>query len=164
MEEEAERIAIRLWLGLSSVEDVDRWAEDFISASNEVDPAVYDILEADREIKAELFTDFVRTRLGFEFVSRKGVKYVEDILDDLCQQVLRREIAVPRFCKIVFELDAAFISPMGSSIPFPEGLFDLWNACDWCDNGWTLDNQPYLEESVEAARQKILQKIGDGKS
>lgn len=163
MEEEAERIAIRLWLGLSHVEDVDRWAEDSISASNEVDPVVYDILEADPEIKGELFTDFVHTRLGFECVSPKGAKYAEEILTDLCQRVQLREIAVPRFCNIVRELDAAFNLPLDSNIAFPEGLADLWNACDWCDDRWTLDNQPHLEEDVEAARQKILKKIGDCK-
>lgn len=57
-----EQIAMRLWVGLDSVDEIDRWAETSIAQSADVDPLVYDILEADRELKRDLFTDFLWTR------------------------------------------------------------------------------------------------------
>ncbi len=31
----------------------------------------------------------------------------------------------------------------------PSFIGDLYNACDWCDESWTLENAPYLVEEAE---------------
>ncbi len=34
-------------------------------------------------------------------------------------------------------------------------LGDLYNACDWCDDTWTLENAPYLAEESARVASKI---------
>ncbi|MCW1916522.1 hypothetical protein OJ996_23245 [Luteolibacter sp. GHJ8] len=37
-------------------------------------------------------------------------------------------------------------------VPF---LGNLYNACDWCDDGWTLENSPYLAEEAGRVASEI---------
>ena len=58
-------------------------------------------------------------------------------------------LAVPTFCHAVQRLDALLISGLQAA-PVPEGLSARWNACDWCDGNWTLNDQPHLERELKA--------------
>ena len=152
-------LAMRAWLGLDfSLDEIDLWFGDYISQAPNADALAYDALNAPREIKTHLFLEFVRTRLGFEFMNARGIAAIEAILLELADRALARSLSVPDFCKSVARIDAAVTSLAPSGLAWPEGLSELWNACDWCDDRWTFDNQPHLGSIIEDIRRKLRSK------
>jgi hypothetical protein len=151
-------LAMRIWLGLDySRDEIDLWFGDYISETPNADALAYDTLNAPHEIKTHLFLEFVRTRLGFEYLSARGMAAIEAILLELTDCIQARSLSVPDFCKSVRQIDGA-LSGLCSGLSWPEGLGELWNACDWCDDGWTFDNQPHLEPIIEDVRRKLRSK------
>jgi hypothetical protein len=61
------------------------------------------------------------------------------------KRLLNRVIPPFQFCKIVNSLDAS----LSDSGRYPKWLGELWNACDWCDESWTLENQKHLKDTAE---------------
>jgi len=152
-------LAMRAWLGLDySVDEIDLWFGGYSSQTPNADALAYDGLSAPREIKTRLFLEFVRTRLGFEYISARGIAAIEAILLELADRALARSLSVPDFCKSVARIDAAVTSLAPSGLAWPEGLSELWNACDWCDDRWTFDNQPHLGSIIEDIRRKLRSK------
>lgn len=146
-----EYLAIRVWLELASPADIDMWAEATIATGWERYPQVFEILEADRESKAELFANFVENEVGFSPVSAAGVPYVERVMAHACEQVLSGAMSVPQFCRLIQTLDGAFVSAGAVDVPIPRLLLDLENECHWCRDSWTLKNQPWLEDLIRDA-------------
>jgi len=152
-------LAMRAWLGLDfSLDEIDLWFGDYISQAPNADALAYDALNAPREIKTHLFLEFVRTRLGFEYMNARGIAAIEAILLELADRAQARSLSVPDFCKSVARIDAAVTSLVPSGLSWPEGLSELWNACDWCDDRWTFDNQPHLGSIIEDIRRKLRSK------
>jgi hypothetical protein len=152
-------LAMRAWLGLDhSLDEIDIWLGDYISETPNADWLAYDILSAPSEIKTDLFVEFVSARLGFEYRSARGTSVIEAILLELADRVQSRSLSVPDFCKSVVRIDAALTGVVLSNLPWPEGLGELWNACDWCDDRWTFDNQPHLAPIIEDIRRRLRSK------
>ena len=194
-------LAMRAWLGLDhSPDEIDTWLGDYISETPNADGLAYDILSAPPEIKTDLFIEFVRMRLGFEYSSARGMSAVESVLLELADRVqsLSLSLSVPDFCKSVVRIDSTLgdrlflpgaVAARGSarlvkrrprrrvqSLPkrwnypkaesrvvtsdlsWPEGLSELWNAWDWCDDQWTFNNQPHLAPIIEDIRRRLRSK------
>lgn len=58
-----------------------------------------------------------------------------------------------RLCTIFSSLEAGFIGAprnLAKSITYyPEWIGALYDACDWCDEAWTIENTPHLGEAVQ---------------
>ena len=39
--------------------------------------------------------------------------------------------------------------------PTPDWVTELWNNLDWCDDDWSLDNQPHLSNALETMLAKL---------
>ena len=139
-----ERIAMEHWLGIASVEDVERWAEAGLAEQPD-DDVFSTLVRGQRRKKLDTFWAYATQQRGFEPVSEVGAREGLVILRAVASQVLRDERKVLEFCRIVLQFDASFVV----SEHYPKELTGLYNACDWCDEEWSLSNQPQLREQLE---------------
>jgi len=42
-------------------------------------------------------------------------------------------------------------------LEYPLWLGDLWNACDWCDESWSLSNSPHLKEEADKVIRYLIE-------
>jgi len=139
-------------IDVDDVDDLCRMADAFETRSVSAPEA------AGKTIALLFFQPSTRTRLGFEYMNARGIAAIEAILLELADRALARSLSVPDFCKSVARIDAAVTSLAPSGLAWPEGLSELWNACDWCDDRWTFDNQPHLGSIIEDIRRKLRSK------
>jgi hypothetical protein len=140
-----DRLAVRAWLKLATPSQVDDWAETYV-AENEPDPDVLELFGEPYETKVDVFLALAERRFGFALVSVRGAEAVSVVVGELCREVLDGQLDVVTLCAAVCELEPQFCLPADAGTPYPEGLYELYNACDWCDERWTLQNQPHLQE------------------
>jgi hypothetical protein len=78
----------------------------------------------------------------------------------LCRAELRRQIGLlldrqispSSFCQFFSSMEDKLVIDADLSGLEVAFLGDLFNACDWCDETWTLESAPYLaEESARVA-------------
>ncbi|WP_180124369.1 hypothetical protein [Acinetobacter sp. YH12097] len=58
-----------------------------------------------------------------------------------------------KLCKIFSNLEKGFLdAPRGlenNIAYYPEWIGDLYDACDWCDETWTIENSPHLIDAIQ---------------
>ncbi|WP_228133118.1 hypothetical protein [Alkanindiges illinoisensis] len=78
--------------------------------------------------------------------------YFLTILNDY----LTGKIKPSDLCRIFSNIEIGFLdAPRNLSIDvlyYPEWIGSLYDACDWCDETWTIENMPHL---LTAAKQQI---------
>ncbi len=75
-----------------------------------------------------------------------GVTPIELRLRHEASRLLSGEARPIDFCTLVRRFEAE-IEDRG--LPYPAWIGDLWHACDWCDETWTLDNAGALKDEAE---------------
>lgn len=75
-----------------------------------------------------------------------GVTVIEHRLRHEAARLLAGQASPIEFCTLVREFEAD-IEDRG--LPYPDWIGDLWHACDWCDETWTLDNAGALKAGAE---------------
>ena len=145
---ETELLALRLWLGLADTRDIDDWLDAYVARVPSPHPDALELFSLSAEQLTAAFMAFVRNEFDFEPNSARGSRVARELVARLCQSVLAGTLSVPNFCETVQRLDTTFNEPE-AGLPYPKGLDDLWNGCDWCDETWSLENQPHLRELLE---------------
>ncbi|MEX1366676.1 MAG: hypothetical protein AB1Z98_26355 [Nannocystaceae bacterium] len=124
------------------------------AAEGELDPDVFGILSRDvRTSRARFERYFRKVRPGFRIDSDEGIRACKTLLKQQIDRLHAEQIAPYAFCRFICALEAYYLdnaSEIDGAIPYPDFLGDLWNACDWCDESWTLDNAEDLRD--ESAR------------
>jgi len=58
-----------------------------------------------------------------------------------------------KLCTIFNNLESGFLdAPRGlknNIAYYPEWIGDLYDACDWCDETWTIENSPHLIDAIQ---------------
>ena len=58
-----------------------------------------------------------------------------------------------KLCKIFSNLECGFLGApreLKANIAYyPEWIGDLYDACDWCDETWTIENSPHLMDAIQ---------------
>jgi hypothetical protein len=135
-----ERIAMEHALGVGSVEDIDSCL-----AAHPEEPELLSILRGPRRDKVGRFVEFAAQRRAFQPVSAPGGSLALEILRDQAASVLSGSVTAGDLGALVHRVDAMFLD----STHYPPPVHDLWHAFDWCDETWTLDNQPGLRAILE---------------
>jgi hypothetical protein len=62
-------------------------------------------------------------------------------MEYLATLLKRRELTPMQFCKRIQEIEAQVLD---HRMRYPLWLGEAWDACDWCDESWTVENSPWL--------------------
>jgi hypothetical protein len=150
MDTSTEDLAVRAWLRLASPSEIDEWAEGHLGRGGEPVADIVDLFRESHERKLDAFLVVAEQYFGFNLATIPGARAVERVIADLCRAVLGGAVTVSTLCAAVKRLDAYFVSDHPES-PVPDGLVELWNTCDWCNDSWTINSQPHLEGDLKAA-------------
>lgn len=107
-----------------------------------------ELFSFDSEQLVAAFLAHIRALQGFEPGSERVPQVARKLLSQLCQSVLDGKLSVPDFCQTVSHIDANYVES-GLRLPYPTGLNELWNGCDWCDEQWSIETEPHLRQVLE---------------
>ena len=145
------RIAFEFWSGIGNVETLEKWAEAELKKENPHPDAcdLFGLVEAEAERISLVLAEEIE---GFTPVSEQGEIWAKEILANFCEMVLSEKISPNKFCHLVQGYDANFLGlreNAAGELEYPVWLGDLWNACDWCDESWSISNSPHLKQEIE---------------
>jgi hypothetical protein len=147
-----EYVVVSYWLDMASADQVHAWILHEIETNPEHDPALYQLLAHNHPDTAHTLETLLKTRNStFHLHTPEGERILQEILQDQIVALLNRTTSPLLFCNFVQRLESLYLdtSPVvDGHIEYPHFLGDLWNACDWCDETWTLDNANYLQEEA----------------
>jgi hypothetical protein len=69
--------------------------------------------------------------------------------------LLDRQITPATFCQFFNSMESELVISSDLSADEVAFLGDLFNACDWCDETWTLESAPYLAEEASRVASRI---------
>ena len=128
--------------------DIDAWLDAYVAQATDPHPDVLELFSLHPEHIDAAFLAFVRAQHGFDPSSEHGSRLATKVLAQLCQSVLDGKLSVPDFCETVQRLDTTYNEPR-SGLSYPQGLSELWHSCDWCDESWSLEEEPQVRELLE---------------
>lgn len=142
---EVELLALRLWLGLAGPSDIDAWLDRHVEDATDPEPDALELFATPIEQQEGAFMAFARSVFGFDPDTERGSEVATLLLGRLCDAALQGRLSVSQLCDTVSRIDAKYTTP-GLSAPYPRGLAELWNGCDWCDETWSLEHPGHLRE------------------
>ena len=145
------RIAMEYWCRVGDPKELDKWAENQLKNNEKPHPDVCELFNKTKEELEELILKIAEEQNGFVPVSEAGEKEAVDILIEISEKLIKKEITPNKFCYVVSLFDANFLGLRKTdenTLEYPNWLGDLWNNCDWCDESWTNSNSPHLIEEV----------------
>lgn len=153
------QLVVACMFNVATKEDLESWLDTFIKSCDSTDPEIFDIYCHDVAKERARFVDyFQKVHPKFEIGSAEGIRACKTVLLHQIQLLQIREIAPSSFCRFIFELETSLLDnaiPVEGVIPYPDFLGDLWNACDWCDASWTLDNSDYLRDESKRVAEAL---------
>ena len=129
------------FLGVGALEDIDIWI-----AGNSKDPELLSILRGPQREKSKSFVRFALEERAFQPIGPEGATLAMEIVLGEARRVLTADAAVASLGDLVGRVDQLFLT----SEHYPPLVSDFWNALDWYDEEWTLENQPDLRAVLEA--------------
>jgi hypothetical protein len=138
----AARFALEFELGFGNHDTLCRWAGGQIE-SGHLDSRLYDLMEYDTQRSTALLFELVNES---ENLAAEFKRALLQIVKEHARALLSGRTRPSDFCELISRLDCALITPEAdlALCPYPGWLGDLYNACDWCDEHWTLSNHPHL--------------------
>ena len=158
LREELNFLAMAFWCGVGNPVELSRWTDAAVTATDTFHPLILELYpQPTPELAADLLLKMAADLNGLQPISVEAEPIAAEVLRRSLNAFATRDITIQALCKLVDRLDAAFNLDL-AGVPRPEPvaadgqwwLGDLYNCCDWCDDGWTHESSAHLHE--EAAR------------
>jgi hypothetical protein len=163
--EQLNRLAVEFWCGVGDLSELSAWADTANAEMGEVHPDVWDIYASPKAEQANrLLLKIAKEVNGFSPESFSAKPFAINALKKALTLFLSKELSVQELCKLVDSLDTVLViglpmeggiydqPPRSSLSPDLPWLGNLWNCCDWCDDGWTFENS----QALVAEAQRVL--------
>jgi len=133
---------------VATKDEIESWINQTAATVDEVDPEIFEIFSKCVQVSRSKFeTHFRKLRPDFRIDSEEGKKACITVLRRQIKKLHSQDITPFEFCRFIGNLENYYMdngAKVEGKIAYPEFIGDLWNACDWCDESWTLDNSEYL--------------------
>lgn len=150
------QLAVACHFGSASKTDI----ESFIRATSEngtdFDSRLFDAYQTDITVARTRMLDFISISYPeFQLLSEAGLIACRAELKRQIDLLLASEISPANFCTFFNSMELELV--VNSDLPTDavEFLGNLYHACDWCDESWTLANSVYLVEEAERMRDRF---------
>ena len=144
-------LAVACYFDSASTAEIEAFIQSVVEGDREYDSCLFEAYSKDVRIARAKMFEFIHVSFpDFSIDSEEGIKSCEAELKRQVGLLLSREIKPVCFCQFFNSLESALVVDRDLPPEKVSFLGDLYNACDWCDDSWTLESAPYLAE--EAAR------------
>ena len=146
-----QQLAVACRFGSASKADIESFIQSIVEGGGEYDNRLFEAHADDLRLARAKTLEFIDLSFpGFQLTTTEGLQLCRRELRKQIGLLLDRQITPPMFCGFFNSMESMLV--VDSDLPPYEVAFlgDLYNACDWCEDDWTLENSHYLAE--EAAR------------
>ena len=150
------QLAVACHYGSVSKPDIDAFIQSIVDGEDEYDGRLFEAYTNDLSAAQKKIFEFIE-------ISHPGFQLKADGFLLACRAELRRQIALLLdgkitpvvFCRFFNSMEIDLITDHSFSSDDLGFLGDLYNACDYCDDRWTLQNTPYLAEECTRVSDEI---------
>jgi hypothetical protein len=139
--------------GSASKADIEAFIRSVVDGGDEYDSRLFEAHANDVRVARTKTIEFIEASFPeFSIDSDEGLLTCRAELKRQIRLLLDRQITPSTFCSFFNSMESALVIDSDLSPDEVAFLGDLYNACDWCDDTWTLESAPYLaEEGVRVA-------------
>lgn len=101
-----------------------------------------------------LLLDVIQKKdFGFSYNCLEAEILAADFFLNILTDYKNRNLSPFKLCKIFNNLENGFLDApreLKNNIAYyPEWIGNLYDACDWCDETWTIENSPHLMNAIQ---------------
>jgi hypothetical protein len=142
--------------GSASQADIESFIQSVVDGGEEYDSRLFEAHANDVRVARTKMIEFLEASFPkFSIDGGEGLLTCRAELKRQIRLLLDRQITPSTFCSFFNSMESALVIDFDLSPHDVAFLGDLYNACDWCDETWTLENAPYLAEEGARVASKI---------
>ncbi len=147
------QLAVACRFGSASKADIESYIQSVVEGGGEYDSRLFDAYANDLTVARTKMLEFIGVSFpDFRIDTDEGLETCKAELKRQIGLLLRKAVSPDCFCHFFNSLEWELVIKRDLSSEEVAFLGDLYNACDWCDDTWTLENAPYLaKEAVRVA-------------
>ena len=152
------QLAVACHFGSASRADLESFIQSTVEGGNEYDDRLFEAQANDLGVARAKMLEFIAVSFpDFQITTDEGIRSCRVELKRQIGRLLDQQITPFSFCRFFNSMEDELVINSNLSPDEVAFLGDLYNACDWCDPTWTLENSPYLaEESARVASEIAL--------
>jgi hypothetical protein len=151
-----QQLYVACHFGSASKEDIESFIQSVVDGGDEYDSRLFEAHANDVRVARTKMIEFIEASFPvFCIDSDEGLRTSRAELKRQIRLLLDRQITPSTFCSFFNSMESALVIDSDLSPDEAAFLGDLYNACDWCDDTWTLENAPYLAEEGARVASKI---------
>jgi len=147
-----EYLVVSHWLDIANADHVHTWVLHEIETNPAHESSLYPLLAYQHPETQKMLERLLQSRNStFDLHTSEGETILKEMLCEQIELLLHHTISPLLFCTFIQQLESLYLDtsqPVNGQITYPDFLGDLWNACDWCDATWTIENAEYLQEEA----------------
>jgi len=146
-----EYIAFSFLFDVVDPAEIEDWKQRQIDADQSCSVETYKLKAFDHSDTRAFFVDCLQPSGEDHWLAKDYELVLERLLQRTIARLLNGELEPLRFCEFFGSLEAYCVDngpETAGQLYYPNFVGDLYNACDWCDESWTLDNSDQLREEA----------------
>lgn len=151
--------------GSASKTDIDSFIQSIVNGGDEYDSRLFQAYTDDLRVARAKMLEFIDAAFPeFRVDSDEGLAFCRAELKRQIGLLLDRRITPSSFCQFFNSMEDKLVISSDLSTDEVGFMGDLFNACDWCDDTWTLESAPYLAEEASRVASRIdeVEQAGHG--
>lgn len=145
------QLYVACYFGSASRSDIEAFIQSKVVIFDEYNSRWFDVHANGLRVAQTTMIELIEAAFPeFSIYSDEGLLSCRAELKRQIRLLLDGEITPSTFCSFFNSMESALVVESELSAGDVDFLGDLYNACDWCDGSWTLENSPHL--AGEAAR------------
>jgi hypothetical protein len=150
------QLSVACHFGSASKTDIESFIQVVVEGGDEYDSRLFQAHANDLRVARLKMIEFIDASFPeFRIDSVEGLAACRAELKRQSGLLLDRQITPATFCQFFNSMESELVISSDLSADEVAFLGDLFNACDWCDETWTLESAPYLAEEASRVASRI---------
>ena len=150
------QLSVACHFGSASKADIESFIQAVVEGGDEYDSRLFQAHANDLRLARTKMLEFIDASFPeFCIDSFEGLAACKAELKRQIVLLLDRQITPSTFCQFFNSMESELVISSDLSADEVAFLGDLFNACDWCDDTWTLESAPYLAEEASRVASRI---------
>ena len=150
------QLSVACHFGSAAKVDIESFIQAVVEGDDEYDTRLFQAHANDLRVARLKMLEFIDASFPeFSIDSVEGLAACRAELKRQSGLLLDRQITPNTFCQFFNSMESELVISLDLSADEVAFLGDLFNACDWCDETWTLESAPYLAEEATRVASRI---------